>query len=110
VRGGAEYRSLTAALSGFEDLGAVADLPTFDPHPQANALARAFDPGGRAQRIDYIFFRPARGTVELNCNKLETFLDKPLAPSMHRHLATAWASDHYGLSATFQYTGERRLG
>ena len=53
---------------------------------------------------------PRAGLVELNCNKLEIFLDKPLAPSTHRHLATAWASDHYGLSATFEYTGAKRLG
>ena len=50
------------------------------PTRRRNALAHAFEPGGRAQRIDYIFFRPARGAVELHCKQLEIFFDKPLAP------------------------------
>ena len=105
AREGAEYRSLTTALPGFEDLGAAADLSTFDPHPQGNALARAFDPDGRAQRIDYIFFRPGRGPVELRCKRLEVFFDKPLTLTMHLDNTAAWASDHYGLSATFECDG-----
>jgi endonuclease/exonuclease/phosphatase family metal-dependent hydrolase len=105
ARAGAEYRSLAAALSGFQDLGAGADLSTFDPHPQGNALARAFEPGGRAQRIDYIFFRPARGPIELRCKRLEIFFNKPLGLTAHLDRMAAWASDHYGLSATFECVG-----
>jgi len=105
ARTGAEYCSLEAALSGFQDLGAVADLSTFDPHPQGNGLAREFEPGGCAQRIDYIFFRAARGPIELHCKRLEIFFDKPLALTTRLDGTAAWASDHYGLSATFEYEG-----
>jgi endonuclease/exonuclease/phosphatase family metal-dependent hydrolase len=105
ARAGAEYRSLAAALNGFQDLGAAADLSTFDPHPQGNALARAFEPGGRAQRLDYIFFRPARGPIELRCKQLDIFFDKPLGLTTRLDGTAAWASDHYGLSATFECEG-----
>lgn len=102
ARDGAPYRSLTTALDGFEDLGAAADLPTYDPHPHRNALAYALDPEASAQRIDYIFFRPARGAVELRCKQVEVIFDKPLARPASSHGTAAWASDHYGVSATFE--------
>jgi endonuclease/exonuclease/phosphatase family metal-dependent hydrolase len=105
ARVGAEYRNLVAALSGFQDLGAAADLSTFDPHPQGNALASAFEPGGCAQRLDYIFFRPARGSIELSCKRLEILFDKPLGLTTRLDGTAAWASDHYGLSATFESAG-----
>jgi endonuclease/exonuclease/phosphatase family metal-dependent hydrolase len=101
ARAGAEYRNLTAALRGFEDLGAASDLSTFDPHPHGNALARAFEPGGRAQRLDYIFFRPAAGSSQVYCSGLEIFFDKPFAPSPCSDGGAVWASDHCGLTATF---------
>ena len=107
VRDDAPYRSLMAAMSGFEDLGAAADLPTYVPHPQGNGLAFARDPQGSAQRIDHIFFRPARGPVELRCTLLEVFFDKPLALTKHHDGTAAWASDHSGLSATFKLCGTR---
>lgn len=109
ARAGAEYPALTAALGGFEDLGATGDLSTFDPHPQGNALARAFEPGGRAQRLDYIFFRPARGSIELHCKRLEIFFDKPLAPTPERDSSATWASDHYALRATFECSSASAL-
>lgn len=103
ARGRAEYRALAAALSGFTDLGAADDLPTFDPHPNGNGLAHALEPHLPSQRIDYIFFRPARGPVDLSCTRTERFFDKPLAQTRLRDGKTAWASDHYGLSATFEH-------
>jgi len=102
ARDDAPYRSLMAALGGFEDLGAVADLPTYDSHPQGNALAYAFDPEASAQRLDYIFFRPARAAVELRCTQVDVIFDKPLAQPASDQRSAAWASDHYGLSATFE--------
>jgi endonuclease/exonuclease/phosphatase family metal-dependent hydrolase len=102
ARDGAPYQQLVTALNGFVDLGAVADLPTYDPHPQGNALAYALDPEATAQRIDYIFFRPGRDAIELRCKELEVIFDEPLAKPVSSHGTAAWASDHYGLSATFE--------
>jgi endonuclease/exonuclease/phosphatase family metal-dependent hydrolase len=103
ARSDAEYRSLTAALPGFQDLGAAADLPTFDPHPERNRLAHAVEPDMSAQRIDYIFWRPARDPIViLSCTATARFFDKPLGQTALRDGKSAWASDHYGLSATFE--------
>jgi endonuclease/exonuclease/phosphatase family metal-dependent hydrolase len=98
----APYRNLTRALAGFVDLGAAADLPTYDPHPERNALAYALDPRAIVQRLDYIFLRPARDAGLLRCTRLEVIFDKPLAKPASNHGTAAWASDHYGLSATFE--------
>jgi endonuclease/exonuclease/phosphatase family metal-dependent hydrolase len=107
MRGHAEYQSLAAALCGFEDLGAADDLPTFDPHPEGNGLAHALEPEMSAQRIDYIFWRPARGPIDLSCAETGRFFDKPLGQTTLRDGKAAWASDHYGLSATFELDGCR---
>lgn len=96
------YRSLTRALEGFVDLGAAADLPTYDPHPERNALAYSLDPNAGVQRLDYIFLRPARDAGLLRCKGLEVIFDKPLVKPASSHGTAAWASDHYGLSATFE--------
>jgi len=100
LRGAAEYGRLVAALEGFEDLGAESDLPTFHPHPEKNALAHAFDPTGAAQRIDYVLWRPG-GRARLRPAGLTRFFDQPLARSAPGAGTSAWASDHYGLTATF---------
>lgn len=103
-----EYESLVRALEGFEDLGAVDDLPTLDPHPDRNALAHAYEPGASPQRVDYIFWRPAKGlgAADLRFSSIERFFDRPLErttlPSGHR----GWASDHYGLVATFEVASQ----
>jgi endonuclease/exonuclease/phosphatase family metal-dependent hydrolase len=102
ARGGAEYGALAAALEGFEDLGACADLPTYDPHPHGNGLAYALAPDADAQRIDYIFFRPARDARVLRCKQIEVLFDKPLVATAAFGSTAAWASDHYGLSALFE--------
>jgi endonuclease/exonuclease/phosphatase family metal-dependent hydrolase len=105
---GVEYVRLRAALAGFEDLGAAQDLPTFDPHPERNALAHDTDPGAPHQRIDYLFLRPARGHGT-KVRTVKRLLDAPLAsaepPRSARDgkpLKGAWASDHFGLSATIE--------
>jgi endonuclease/exonuclease/phosphatase family metal-dependent hydrolase len=105
ARGDAQYQSLAAALRGFEDLGAVDDLPTFDPHPEGNGLAHALEPGTSVQRIDYIFWRPACGRIDLLCTQTGRFFDKPLGQTLLRDGKAAWASDHYGLSVTFELDG-----
>ena len=106
------YRRLVAALDGFEDLGAKADLATFEPHPETNMLAHTFDPGAPRQRIDYVFFRPAaRARRSFAPGLLERILDRPLAPRPNGGATTraasatplAFASDHFGLCATFEY-------
>jgi endonuclease/exonuclease/phosphatase family metal-dependent hydrolase len=101
MRGQAPYVALRAALGGFEDLGLDEDLPTFHPKPDGNGLAYAFEPDGHDQRIDYIFFRPASAGPRLRVEGLRRFLDAPLAGTRLRGDQPAWASDHYGLSATF---------
>jgi endonuclease/exonuclease/phosphatase family metal-dependent hydrolase len=105
ARSGTQYRSLAAAFEGFEDLGAAADLPTFDPHPERNALAHALEPDADSQRIDYIFWRPARDRSRLRCQRVDLFFDQSLARPARTSAASVWASDHYGLSATFVLEG-----
>ena len=87
---GEEYLRLRAALPDFDDLGAADDLPTY--HPEGNPLAQAFEPGGRNQRLDYVFFRRARGIEAVGLRRI---LDRPLGPAL-------FPSDHYGLTATFR--------
>lgn len=81
----AEYAVLASALDGFRDLGAESNLPTYHPHPEHNGLAHRFDRDGRAQRIDYMFFRaPARGAEVRACARaLDTALDDGVHPSDH---------------------------
>lgn len=100
ARGDAEYKRLTAALEGFEDLGAKDDLTTYEPHPETNALAHAFEPGGKPQRIDYVMLRQARGG-RLAHARTERILDRPLAGAAGE--AREFASDHFGLCSTFEY-------
>jgi endonuclease/exonuclease/phosphatase family metal-dependent hydrolase len=99
---GAEYRLLGATLPGFEDLGAALDLPTFHPQPDGNTLAHRYSPGSRAQRLDYVFWRPPRGAVDVRVTAVGRILDRPLAAPT-RDGRTRWASDHYGLTVTFAY-------
>ncbi len=99
-RGTPAYQMLRAALPGFEDLGAGEDLATFHPKPDGNGLAHAFEPNGADQRIDYIFFRPARRGDRLVVKSLQRILDAPLSTARLGD-CPGWASDHYGLTATF---------
>ncbi len=101
ARGEPEYTRLAAAFEGFEDLGAASDLPTFHPHPEKNALAHAFDPTGAPQRIDYVLWRGA-ASGGVRPAGLTRFFDQPLARSAPGGGTSAWASDHYGLTATFE--------
>lgn len=105
ARQGLEYRRLAAALEGFEDLGAKDDLVTFDPHPDFNHLAHAFEPEGHRQRIDYIFYRaPEAGARGLECRAFARFFDNPLwrTPG-HLEGHRAYASDHFGVTARFRF-------
>ena len=98
-----EYRRLSATLPGFADLGADDDLPTFDPAPQANALAFLFEPNGYRQRLDYIFLRPPeRGRHAVECDSVSLFLHEPLVMPEPGRGGARFASDHYGLLATFE--------
>jgi endonuclease/exonuclease/phosphatase family metal-dependent hydrolase len=99
-RDGAPYQALLGAMAGFTDLGAEGDLPTIEPLPHGNELAHALDPSGASQRLDYVFWRPARGAVDWRCTGLSRFFDRPLATG--RNGKAAWASDHYGLCARFE--------
>jgi endonuclease/exonuclease/phosphatase family metal-dependent hydrolase len=101
ARGGAEYPRLAAALPGFEDLGAAEDCPTFDPRPDGNSLAYRFSPDRHAQRLDYVFWRPAPGGGAGRCTELRRIFDRPLATT-GRGGRAQWASDHCGLTATFE--------
>lgn len=101
-RGKAEYRNLATVLEGFVDLGADADLPTFHPHPEGNALAHAFEPDAHDQRIDYIFLRPPASSGSVACTAVERILDRPLADTTFGENKAGWASDHYGLCATLE--------
>lgn len=96
-----EYEVLSAALEGFVDLGAEEDLPTYHPHPEGNALAHAFEPNAREQRIDYIFVRPSTKT-DVRCKSLTRILDRPLEETTFPDGRPGWASDHYGLAATLE--------
>ena len=80
LRDGPEYRLLGASLPGFADLGAADDLPTLFPLAGGNTLAQRYSPVGRAQRVDYVFWRPARGRGDVRVTALELFLDR-LAPA-----------------------------
>jgi len=104
-RGDAQYESLAAALIGFEDLGATGDLATFEPVAHGNGLAFALEPEVPTQRIDYIFWRPALGPIDLLCTAMARFFDKPLGQTRLRNGDAGWASDHYGLSAAFALSG-----
>ena len=95
-----EYRTLTEALAGFHDLGADSDLATYHPHPDGNPLAHAFEEQSGPMRIDYIFLKPAEKSAPIELSGFRRILDKPLA-NFGLGLA-AWASDHYGLKATFE--------
>ncbi len=95
-----EYRTLVTALNGFTDLGAESDLPTYHPHPEGNPLAHAFEKQASAQRLDYIFLRPAQRATGIISSGLRRFFDQPLA-SLGDGISS-WASDHYGLKATFE--------
>ncbi len=87
-------------LDGFSDLGADSDLETYHPHPEGNPLAHAFEKEGSPQRLDYIFLRPAAKSGHLVVRGFSRFFDKPLA-SLGKGIS-GWASDHYGLKATFE--------
>jgi len=93
-----EYSRLRAALPGFVDVGEQGNLPTFDPHEERNALAHATEPGGPQQRVDYIFVHGRRGGFA-KLHSVERILDRPLA---ERSGSSAFASDHFGLSAHFE--------
>lgn len=101
ARGEPEYTRLAVAFEGFEDLGAASDLPTFHPHPEKNALAHAFDPAGAPQRIDYVLWRGGTN-ASVRPVGLTRFFDQPLARAAPAGGTSAWASDHYGLTAAFE--------
>jgi endonuclease/exonuclease/phosphatase family metal-dependent hydrolase len=102
-REGPEYARLRASLPDFVDLGATDDHATFDPTPHVNSLAFAFEPQGRRQRLDYIFLRPpAAAAYSIECNGVSLFLHEPLAALPLSSRAAAFASDHFGLVATFE--------
>jgi endonuclease/exonuclease/phosphatase family metal-dependent hydrolase len=96
---GAEYAALMAALAGFEDLGAVDDLPTFDPHEDGNALAREYHPDAGPHRIDYVLVRAPKRGPRMRVRSLTRFFDRPLAPNGASNGAPMFASDHYGVAA-----------
>ncbi|MCS6899391.1 MAG: endonuclease/exonuclease/phosphatase family protein [Myxococcales bacterium] len=102
AREGVEYRLLSSLFRDFLDLGAQADEVTFDPHPEGNELALRHEPNGWPQRLDYILHRPAAKRPVLRLRMLERVLDRPLTSSPPTGHRTAWASDHYGLLATFE--------
>ncbi|GAB4427152.1 MAG: hypothetical protein OHK0011_08980 [Turneriella sp.] len=93
-----EYQTLTRALAGFTDLGAESDLATYHPHPEGNPLAHAFEAQSKPMRIDYIFLRPAETGQPFKPSGFRRILDRPLTGLTG---LAAWASDHYGLLATF---------
>jgi endonuclease/exonuclease/phosphatase family metal-dependent hydrolase len=102
ARDGEEYRRLASTLGDFLDLGARDDRTTFHPHPGENELAHRFEPRGWPQRLDYILHRPAARGPALRLEALERTLDRPLGSTpAPRGFRSAWASDHYGLLATF---------
>ena len=102
-RAGPEYARLRETLPDFLDLGAADDHATFDPTPHVNSLAFAFEPQGRRQRLDYIFLRPpASAAYSIECNGVSLFLHEPLAALQLSSRSEAFASDHFGLVATFE--------
>jgi endonuclease/exonuclease/phosphatase family metal-dependent hydrolase len=97
---GEAYTSVRRALSGFDDLGASEDLPTFDPHPERNSLAHGVEPGSPCQRLDYILLRrPRANGVQVRVRAVARILDRPL-PSPAA--APMYASDHFGLVAALE--------
>jgi len=88
-----EYATLAQALSGFEDVGASDDRPTFHPHPDVNPLAHRFEAGSPKQRIDYVFYRPAV-TDMLRVQGSRLALD---APFHEEGAAVTFASDHFAI-------------
>ena len=96
-----EYAVLAGQLSGFEDVGAEADVPTYHPHPHHNLLAHRFDRDARPQRIDYVFFRPPRGGGARVTGFVRT-LDA-LLPS-HEGATETHASDHFALEIELEIT------
>jgi endonuclease/exonuclease/phosphatase family metal-dependent hydrolase len=98
ARAEGEYARLRDALGTFEDLGADADHATFHPHPEVNELAHRFEATGPRQRIDYVFFRPARscGLVATECAL--AFREPFLVPDRGR----TFASDHFAVRVVFE--------
>jgi endonuclease/exonuclease/phosphatase family metal-dependent hydrolase len=97
---GGHYTSLRRALSGFDDLGAHADLPTFDPHPERNHLAHLNEPASPSQRLDYIFLRrPGAHDATVEVRDVSRILDRPLEANGKTPM---FASDHFGLVATIE--------
>jgi|JI8StandDraft_1071087.scaffolds.fasta_scaffold55793_3 endonuclease/exonuclease/phosphatase family metal-dependent hydrolase len=99
-RAAGEYGQLISALDGFTDLGAESDLPTYHPHPEGNPLAHLFEKQSSEQRLDYIFLRPAAKSTQIVTSEVRRFFDRPLG-SLGEGISS-WASDHYGLKATFE--------
>ena len=99
-RAAGEYGQLISALDGFTDLGAESDLQTYHPHPEGNPLAHLFEKQSSEQRLDYIFLRPAAKATQIVTSEVRRFFDRPLG-SLGEGISS-WASDHYGLKATFE--------
>ena len=93
-----EHDALMKLLPGFEDLGAEADLATF--LPSRNTLARRFAAREPEQRLDYIFFRPAKSGPRLVCLETALALHEPLAGTAQRE--ATFSSDHFALVARFR--------
>lgn len=105
ARAKAEYQRLARTMEGFEDLGAARDLTTFEPGPDGNTLAHQVEPFGPPQRIDYVFFRPAKTRGHrLAPTRVERIFDRPLASTGTE--GRSYASDHFGLCASFEYEPE----
>lgn len=85
-------RTLTA--SGFIDLHAAAGSEPGYTNDR-NDLDLEAPQAGPNQRIDYVFFRPARGRT-FTIQSVGLFLDRPSAEPGGRWL---WASDHFGVLA-----------
>ena len=93
-----EYATLVELFAGFDDLGAVADQPTMCPEAAVNELAHRYWAGEPLQRLDYLLFRPPRGSW-LAAEGCERVLDDRLPPNGGR---ATFASDHFGLRATLR--------
>ncbi len=91
-----EYDALRSLFADFDDLGASDDLPTFDPRPAKNHLARRFEPRADAQRIDYVLFRGPRGGW-MRPRALELDLVEPLEGPRPTH-----PSDHFAVRVEFE--------
>ncbi len=87
----AEYAAVAEVFSGYLDVFAEPDHPTY--HPGDNGLARRFEPGGPVQRIDYVLLRESGR--RLRVERAEVFLERPLPP--RAGYPATHASDHYGL-------------